>query len=221
MADVYISILFGFRQCHELTNQIYLRISNFSAYELFSAGCFISLHIIAGKKCGAPEAKCRSPPSDPNPVFLRFGLEANVGKKKFYVPVYNTATGKIIDVEVTEEIYNTYRRSGWQIENNDSRFYLHEIQFSGLIGGEDGNFENFHEFLSDDDTEAVISRDMLIADLIRILSALPDEDKDLIRALYFEGKTLRGYAEEIGALHIRVFRRKERILAMLKNALTG
>lgn len=55
---------------------------------------------------------------------------------KYKLNVYNTITKKYEEVEVSAELYNTYRRTGWNIENNDKRYFDHEIQMSSLIGGE-------------------------------------------------------------------------------------
>ena len=65
--------------------------------------------------------------------------------QKYYLTVFNTCTGVYETVEVTKEVYIGYKRSKWKIENNDRSFYKHEIQFSGLIGGDDGSFDNFKE----------------------------------------------------------------------------
>jgi len=139
--------------------------------------------------------------------------------KKYILPIYNTVTGKIEDIEVNEEVYNSYRRSGWQIAHNDRRFYKQEIQFSGLIGGGDGNYENFHEFRSDENPASKIYSDVLTVDLIKAIAALSDEDKALIGALFFDEKTQRKYAEETGDTLARIHRRKKRVLAMLRKDL--
>lgn len=70
------------------------------------------------------------------------------------VKVYDTITGKMVDVEVSQEVYNAYMRTEWNIHDNDESFYEHEIQFSMLIGGDDGAFENFREFIIDGDPTA-------------------------------------------------------------------
>ena len=57
--------------------------------------------------------------------------------KKYTLMVYNTVTHRNEEIEVTREVYHAYRRTGWGIENNDVSFFAHEIQMSGLIGGED------------------------------------------------------------------------------------
>ena len=70
------------------------------------------------------------------------------------VKVYDTFKGKVVDVKVSQEVYDEYMRTEWGIKNNNAAFYEHEIQFSMLIGGEDGAFENFHEFIVEDDPTA-------------------------------------------------------------------
>ena len=61
--------------------------------------------------------------------------------------IYDSVTGTYVDVEVGLEVYDCYRRMGWGIKYNDSRFYEHEIQFTSLVGNA---FENFREFLADE-----------------------------------------------------------------------
>ena len=67
--------------------------------------------------------------------------------KKNTVCVYDTISKSYVEVEVSCEVYTQYNRTKWAIENNNSSFYNHEIQFSALIGGKDGAFENFREFI--------------------------------------------------------------------------
>ena len=58
--------------------------------------------------------------------------------KKNPVYVYDTISGKYTEVEVSCEVYTQYNRTKLAIENNNSSFFEHEIQFSALIGGKDG-----------------------------------------------------------------------------------
>ena len=92
--------------------------------------------------------------------------------------VYNTVTHRNEEVEVTHDVYHAYRRTGWGIENNDTSFFAHEIQMSGLIGGEEGAYENFKEFI---DTENIpdntVLKIMEIDALRKALSVLSDADK--------------------------------------------
>lgn len=55
--------------------------------------------------------------------------------KKNTVRVYDKISKKVVKVEVSDAIYTHFKRTKWAIENNNSSFYEHEIQFSALIGG--------------------------------------------------------------------------------------
>ena len=73
-----------------------------------------------------------------------------MSNENYMLSVYNTISCKFEDVEVNETIFHEFRRSGWRIEYNDSRFRDHETTFSDLRG----NWENFREFLSERDDPA-------------------------------------------------------------------
>ena len=139
-------------------------------------------------------------------------------EKKFILHnVYNTLTGEYEDVEVSEELYITYKRTGWGIENNDASFYDHEIQLSGLIGGENDNYENFHEFVDDENTPEDIVIDAEIKRAIReSVSALDKEEQHLVSALYEEGVSEREYARRTGIPQRTINHRKERILEKIR-----
>lgn len=79
--------------------------------------------------------------------------------------VYDTCTGKYVDIEVSTEIYEAYMRTGWNIHDNNESFYEHEIQFSALIGGKNDCFENFHEFVTgSEDTIETSCKNTLLSD---------------------------------------------------------
>ena len=115
--------------------------------------------------------------------------------KKYTLMVYNTVTHRNEEVEVTHDVYHAYRRTGWGIENNDTSFFAHEIQMSGLIGGEEGAYENFKEFI---DTENIpdntVLKIMEIDALRKAISVLPDADKASLKNKIFECASLR-YSE--------------------------
>ena len=113
--------------------------------------------------------------------------------------VYNTLTGEYEGVPVTEEVYHAYRRTGWNMMKNDAKHSV-AIPFSNLIGGDDGAFENFGEFVSDNGNPPHTVEDrMSKAVLHRILSALPEAEKRLIAALVVDGKSEREYARKRGS----------------------
>lgn len=140
-----------------------------------------------------------------------------IENKKYTLTVYNTVTRRNEEVEVTREVYHAYRRTGWNIEDNDASFFEHEIQMSSLIGGEDGAYENFREFI---DTENIPDNTVLketeIEALRRAVSALPDADKALIKALFYDGLTEREYAKETGIPQKTINNRKMVILRKLR-----
>ena len=141
--------------------------------------------------------------------------------KKYTLTVYNTVTHRNEEIEVTREVYHAYRRTEWGIENNDASFFAHEIQMSGLIGGEDGAYENFKEFI---DTENIPDNTVLkiveIEALRKAISVLPDADKALIRALFYDGLTEQEYAAQVGISQQMINRKKQRILNFLKKLLS-
>ena len=89
--------------------------------------------------------------------------------------------------------------------------------FSALIGGDDGAYENFSEFVSEAGNPLPIITDKLTREtLLRALDDLSDEEYHLISAIYISGKSEREYAEETGMLPMTVHNRKVRILKKIK-----
>ena len=54
-------------------------------------------------------------------------------EKNYFLNIYNTMTGEFELVQVTKEVFQTYRRTKWHIEDSTERFYKHETQMSSLI----------------------------------------------------------------------------------------
>ncbi|MFA6730714.1 MAG: sigma-70 family RNA polymerase sigma factor [Bacteroidales bacterium] len=137
--------------------------------------------------------------------------------KNYTLNVYNTASGEYEDVEVTEEVYNIYRRTGWNMDKNDAKHSANSTPFSSLIGGDDGVYENFSEFINDGDNPLHIMMDKLSCQMLRrALDALSDKEYCLISAIYIGGKSEREYAEETGIPPMTIHDRKVRILKKIK-----
>ena len=137
-----------------------------------------------------------------------------------FLNLTDPATRKIERVTVTHEVYNAYLRSGWNIADNNQSFFKHEIQMSSLIGGEDGGYDTFREFIGDPEAvDNAVAERMLLEALYKALDQLSESDCDLIRALYFEGKTLSEYGEEKGCAISTLSERRKRILRDLKKVL--
>ena len=138
-------------------------------------------------------------------------------RKTYTLNVYNHASGHFETVEVTEEVYRTYLRTGWSIENSDTSFYAHEIQFSSLIGGSEDAFQNFREFIDTENMpDKIIERSEIIAAVHRAINSLPLEEQELVWARFFDGMSLRQYAQSKGLAHTTVHGRERSILKKLK-----
>ena len=144
-------------------------------------------------------------------------MDANT---KYTLIVFNTCTQKYEEVTVTEEVYRAYCRTGWNIKDNDQSFFDHEIQLSGMIGSQDGAYENFREFVDTVNTpENIIFDQMEKEDLYQAVSALPATDRALVQGLFFEGMTEREYAEQMGVFRNAVHEKKVRLIKKLRKLL--
>ena len=116
---------------------------------------------------------------------------------KFTLIVFNTCTQEYEEVIVTEEVYRTYCRTRWNIKDNDQSFFDHEIQTSGMIGSQDGAYENFREFIDAINTpEHIILEQMKKEALYQAISALPAADQALVQGLFFKGQSELDYRQE-------------------------
>lgn len=139
--------------------------------------------------------------------------------KKNTVCVYDTISKKIVEVEVNDEVCTNFKRTKWTIENNNSSFYDHEIQFSALIGGYENAFENFKEFKNSFDVEEETDRKIFIEQLYSCLRLLSKSEHDLIIMLFFENKTERECAEFYGVSQKNINKKKANILCKLNKLL--
>lgn len=129
------------------------------------------------------------------------------------IEVYDTFTGQIAEVEVSQEVYEEYRRAGWREEKNDCSFFAHEIQFSILIGGKDGAFENFHEFISDyDPTAKAAIEKTLIKEVLTAIRKLKESDRRLVEMIYFENLSEHECAKRLATTQQNIHKIKKRIL---------
>lgn len=112
--------------------------------------------------------------------------------KKYTLTVFNTCTQEYEEVAVTEEVYRAYYRTGWNIKDNNQSFFDHEIQMSGLIGSQDGAYENFREFVDTINTPENIALEQTKKEaLYQAISALSAEEQALVQGIFFKGMTER------------------------------
>lgn len=136
--------------------------------------------------------------------------------------IYDSVTGTYHDVEVTQEVYDFYRRNTWAIRRNDTRFYAHEIQFSSLKGGLDEAFERFDEFLSQSlDPQDVLCEKAMSACLTAAFKQLSASDQHLLYYLVIKGYSERWYGQMMELHFMTVHNKKKRVLQQLKHIITA
>ena len=140
-----------------------------------------------------------------------------MSEKAYILNIYNTMTGEFELVQVTKEVFQTYRRTKWHIEDSTERFYKHETQMSSLIGGENDGYERFHEFIDYDNTpENQAIEEMVRQSLRNILDLLPPKDYELIYELYFKNRSEKEYAQMLGVSQQAIHVRKDQMEALLE-----
>ena len=136
----------------------------------------------------------------------------------YKVSVFNTTTNKYEEIEVTEEVYEVYRTSEWQLENDDRRYRKHNTNFSEFGTDADSYFEKISSYVEacDSHYRRHLSQLEFHQLLTKALKTLKKEDRDLIRALYYEGFTEKTYAERLGVNQSVISRKRKRILRDLR-----
>ena len=136
--------------------------------------------------------------------------------------------------DVTEEQYLAYYRSQRRM-----RYYERDIKTETAVRDKDGKITGYAPSKEDsldrliergddfaDEAESVedsLVKKVLIEKLREVLDELPDDERELIDALFFsnggDGMTEREYAKQTGLSKTAIHARKEKILAKLKKLL--
>ena len=131
-------------------------------------------------------------------------------------------------IEVSEEVYQVYMQG-----DRKMRYFETDLKTERTILAEDGTVqriipsrEDSLDRLIDDDArqfsdagesvEDAVLRKLAEDELHRALEKLTDVEYALVYALFFEGKTERSYAKELGVSQVAVHKKKQRILKKLK-----
>ena len=134
-------------------------------------------------------------------------------------------------VEVTDEVYAAYMKGDRKI-----RYFENDLKTGRTGKDKDGNIkqtlpsredsldrlmeDNAQQFLdSHESVEDIVIQKISAEKLHMALLRLPKKDQELIYALFYEEKTERVYAEQIGVSPSTVHRRREKIIKKLKNYL--
>ena len=131
-------------------------------------------------------------------------------KEKYIIKIQ----GKLI--EVTPDVYYAYfrmeRQERWQEEKKQE----HEVMsYDALDNGETVGAGAIPDMVSPSLEELAIAREL--RDRLRhAVAALPKAERELIRAIYFEGLTEKEYAEKMGMSQTGISYRRRNILSKLK-----
>ncbi len=147
----------------------------------------------------------------------------NDNKRKIWI------NGQLI--EVTEEVYQVYMHG-----DRKMRYFETDLKVERMILDENGRIQQIIPSREDsldrlmednarqfEDTgesvEDAVLRKIAEDELYQALTKLTHEEYALVYALFFEGKTERAYAKELGVYPNAVHKKKQRILKKLKEIL--
>lgn len=133
-------------------------------------------------------------------------------------------------VEVTDEVYTAYMQG-----DRKMRYFENDLKTERFVLGEEGQVvqvipsredsldrlmdENAQQFAHEESVENTVLHKLAVDKLHTALAILAPEEQALIQALFFEEKTERQYAEELGVYRNAIHVRKTRILKNLKKLL--
>lgn len=131
-------------------------------------------------------------------------------KEIYYIPI----EGKLIEVD--ENVYVAYYKMGRR-----ERYLEERDQDNGVVSYDalDREGRNGEELFPDPEIESVEALALtqeLLHQLHKCIDMLPRTERELIRAIYFEGLSDRKYAERIHKSQVGVSKKHKKILAKMK-----
>ena len=169
---------------------------------------------------------CRGPPDQsefPAIQTDRRKNSVNADKKRIWI------RGQF--VEVTDEVYRAYMQG-----DRKMRYFENDLKTERFVLGKEGQVvqiipsredsldrlvdENAQQFSDEQKSvESMVLHKLEVDRLHTALSLLAPEERALIQALFFEEKTERQYADELGVYRNAVHVRKMKVLKKLKKIL--
>jgi len=132
-----------------------------------------------------------------------------MSKTSFYIQI----RGKRIPV--SEEVYRAFKRPAWVERKRRMVRADRELSFEVFV--EDG----FDIPADDPPVEKIVTDRLQLDMLMSALSSLTADERNLIDALFFKGKSEREVASESGISQQAVHKKKRRILEKLKHLLVS
>ncbi len=130
---------------------------------------------------------------------------------------YITINGEKICV--SEEVYDVYRQMRRQertLAEKDSRNFV--LKYEDFADGEITGEEQIYDFLQPSVEELALTN-IIYHKLHRAIEMLPQTEREIITAIYFQGCSAHQLAKESGTPYMTISCRKERILCKLKKIL--
>ena len=120
------------------------------------------------------------------------------------------------EIEVSEDVYYAYYRMERQERWQEEKKQEHDVvSYDALDNGETVGAEAVPDLTSPSMEEFAIAKD-LNERLHHAVAALPKAERELIRAIYFEGVSAADYADKVGISHRGVNKQRKKILSKLK-----
>lgn len=131
---------------------------------------------------------------------------------KFFLPLYGML------MEVTEEAYKEYYRDKRRQKYIDERSRLNgDVSYNALDTDETLGEDVFADEKTD--VEAEVINKMTVAELRKAFLLLSPDERELIKILFIDGVTERKASEIYGVSQVAIHKRKNKILAKLKEFL--
>ena len=131
---------------------------------------------------------------------------------KFFLPLHGML------MEVTEEMYRDYYRDKRRQKYIDERSRLNgDVSYNALDTDETLGEDVFADEKTD--VEAEVINKMTVAELRKAFLLLSPDERELIKILFIDGVTERKASEIYGVSQVAIHKRKNKILAKLKEFL--
>ena len=132
--------------------------------------------------------------------------------EKFFLPLYGML------MEVTAETYKAYYKDKQRQKYIDERSLLNgDVSYDALDTDDTLGAEVFADTKTD--VEATVINKMTVAELRKAFLLLSPDERELIKVLFIDGATERKAAEFYGISQVAIHKRKNKILAKLKDFL--
>lgn len=124
------------------------------------------------------------------------------------------AEGKLI--EVTKEQYSAFYKHKRREKYLEERDKAHRLQHYSDLDTDEILGEEMFSYPEEVGVEEQVVDKMLLETMLQCVRELPEEDQMYIHALFYQKKTEREYAEELGLAQATVNYHRNRIISALK-----